>query len=175
MADGIAVGRPGDVPFAIVADLVERIVTVTEEDLSRALLLMLERAKLVVEPAGAAGVAAMLDPQIAAQLRPPVVAVLSGGNIDPLLMMRVIRHGMAAAGRYLQVRLRAPDRPGSLASLLALLAATETNVLEVEHVRTGVRLSIDEVEIGLRLETRGPDHCRAVLAALRDAGYPLQV
>jgi threonine dehydratase len=175
MADGIAVGRPGDVPFALVQALVDGVVTVSEELISRALLFLLERAKLVVEPAGAAGVAAMLDPQIAAQLRPPVVAVLSGGNIDPLLMMRVIRHGMAAAGRYLQVRLRAPDRPGSLASLLALLAATETNVLEVEHVRTGVRLSIDEVEIGLRLETRGPDHCRAVLAALRDAGYPLQV
>ncbi len=175
MADGIAVGRPGDVPFALVQALVDGVVTVSEELISRALLFLLERAKLVVEPAGAAGVAAMLDPQLASQLRPPVVAVLSGGNIDPLLMMRVIRHGMAAAGRYLQVRLRAPDRPGSLASLLALLAATEANVLEVEHVRTGVRLSIDEVEIGLRLETRGPDHCRTVLAALRDAGYPLHV
>jgi len=175
MADGIAVGRPGDVPFALVQALVDGVVTVSEELISRALLFLLERAKLVVEPAGAAGVAAMLDPQIAAQLRPPVVAVLSGGNIDPLLMMRVIRHGMAAAGRYLQVRLRAPDRPGSLASLLALLASAEANVLEVEHVRTGVRLSIDEVEIGLRLETLGPDHCRAVLATLRDAGYPLQV
>jgi threonine dehydratase len=175
MADGIAVGRPGDVPFAVVHALVDSVVTVSEELISRALLFLLERAKLVVEPAGAAGVAAMLDDEIASQLRPPVVAVLSGGNIDPVLMLRVIRHGMAAAGRYLQVRLRAPDRPGSLATLLALLAETEANVLEVEHVRTGVRLSVDEVEIALRLETRGPDHCRAVLAALRDAGYPLQV
>jgi threonine ammonia-lyase medium form len=175
MADGIAVGRPGDVPFALVQALVDGVVTVSEELISRALLFLLERAKLVVEPAGAAGVAAMLDPEIAAQLRAPVVAVLSGGNIDPVLMMRVIRHGMAAAGRYLQVRLRAPDRPGSLATLLALLAGTEANVLEVEHVRTGVRLSVDEVEIALRLETRGPDHCRAVLGALRAAGYPLQV
>jgi len=175
MADGIAVGRPGDVPFALVQALVDGVVTVSEELISRALLFLLERAKLVVEPAGAAGVAALLDPQIASQLRAPVVAVLSGGNIDPVLMMRVIRHGMAAAGRYLQVRLRAPDRPGSLATLLALLAGTEANVLEVEHVRTGVRLSVDEVEIALRLETRGPDHCRAVLGALRAAGYPLQV
>jgi threonine ammonia-lyase medium form len=175
MADGIAVGRPGDVPFALVQALVDGVVTVSEELISRALLFLLERAKLVVEPAGAAGVAALLDPEVASQLRPPVVAVLSGGNIDPLLMMRVIRHGMAAAGRYLQVRLRAPDRPGSLAALLALLADTEANVLEVEHVRTGVRLSVDEVEIALRLETRGPDHCRAVLGALRAAGYPLQV
>jgi threonine ammonia-lyase medium form len=175
MADGIAVGRPGDVPFALVQALVDGVVTVSEELISRALLFLLERAKLVVEPAGAAGVAAMLDPEIAARLRPPVVAVLSGGNIDPLLMMRVIRHGMAAAGRYMQVRLRAPDRPGSLATVLSVLAGTEANVLEVEHVRTGVRLSIDEVEIALRLETRGPDHCRAVLTALRSAGYPLQV
>jgi threonine dehydratase len=175
MADGIAVGRPGEVPFALVQALVDGVVTVSEELISRALLFLLERAKLVVEPAGAAGVAAMLDPQIASQLRAPVVGVLSGGNIDPLLMMRVIRHGMAAAGRYLQVRLRAPDRPGSLATLLGLLAETEANVLEVEHVRTGVRLSVDEVEIALRLETRGPDHCRTVLAALRAAGYPLQV
>jgi threonine dehydratase len=175
MADGIAVGRPGDVPFALVQALVDGVVTVSEELISRALLFLLERAKLVVEPAGAAGVAAMLDPQIASQLRAPVVGVLSGGNIDPVLMMRVIRHGMAAAGRYLQVRLRAPDRPGSLATLLGLLAETEANVLEVEHVRTGVRLSVDEVEIALRLETRGPDHCRTVLAALRAAGYPLQV
>jgi threonine dehydratase len=175
MADGIAVGRPGAVPFVVVQALVDGVVTVSEELISRALLFLLERAKLVVEPAGAAGVAALLDPELASSLRPPVVAVLSGGNIDPLLMMRVIRHGMAAAGRYLQVRLRAPDRPGSLATLLALLAGTEANVLEVEHVRTGARLSIDEVEIALRLETRGPDHCRTVLAALRAAGYPLQV
>jgi len=175
MADGIAVGRPGDVPFEMVQALVDGVVTVSEELISRALLFLLERAKLVVEPAGAAGVAAMLDREIAERLRPPVVAVLSGGNIDPLLMMRVIRHGMAAAGRYLQVRLRAPDRPGSLATLLGVLADAEANVLEVEHVRTGVRLSVDEVEIALRLETRGPDHCRAVLAALRSAGFPLQV
>ena len=175
MADGIAVGCPGDVPFAMVQALVDGVVTVSEELISRALLFLLERAKLVVEPAGAAGVAAMLDREIAERLRPPVVAVLSGGNIDPLLMMRVIRHGMAAAGRYLQVRLRAPDRPGTLATLLGILAAAEANVLEVEHVRTGVRLSVDEVEIALRLETQGPDHCRAVLAALRSAGFPLQV
>ena len=113
---------------------------------------------------------------MAAAIRPPAVAVLSGGNIDPLLLMRIIRHGMTAAGRYLHVRLRVPDRPGSLATLLAGCSpGTEANVLEVEHVRTGVRLSVDEVEIALRLETRGPDHITAVLAALRAAGYPLQV
>jgi threonine dehydratase len=173
MADGIAVGRPGDVPFALVSRQVDDVVTVSEELISRALLFLLERAKLVVEPAGAAGVAALLDDDLVARLRPPVVAVLSGGNIDPLLMMRVIRHGMTAAGRYLQFRLRMPDRPGSLASLLGLLAGVRANVLEVEHVRTSPRLSVDEVEIGLRLETQGPDHCEQVLAALRAAGHPL--
>jgi threonine dehydratase len=173
MADGIAVGRPGDVPFALISRHVDDVVTVSEEMISRALLFLLERAKLVVEPAGSVGVAAMLADDLAGRLRPPVVAVLSGGNIDPLLMMRVIRHGMTAAGRYLQFRLRMPDRPGSLASLLALLAGVRANVLEVEHVRTSPRLSVDEVEIALRLETQGPDHCAQVLAALRAAGHEL--
>ena len=127
----------------------------------------------MVEPAGAVGVAALLDDALVGRLRPPVVAVLSGGNIDPLLMMRVIRHGMAAAGRYLQFRLRTPDRPGSLAALLALLAQVRANVLEVEHVRTSPRLGVDEVEIALRLETQGPDHCAEVLGALRGAGHAL--
>ena len=173
MADGIAVGRPGEVPFALVSRYVDDVVTVSEEQLSGALLFLLERAKLVVEPAGAAGVAALLGDGLTGRLRPPVVAVLSGGNIDPLLMMRVIRHGMASAGRFLQFRLRTPDRPGSLAALLALLAQVRANVLEVEHVRTTPRLRVDEVEIALRLETQGPDHCEEVLAALRAAGHAL--
>jgi threonine dehydratase len=159
MADGIAIGRPGGVPFELIRRHVDDVVTVSEEMISRALLFLLERAKLVVEPAGAVGVAALLDDALVSALRPPVVAVLSGGNIDPLLMMRVIRHGMSSAGRYLQFRLRVPDRPGSLAGLLALLADVRANVLEVE--------------IGLRMETQGRDHCEQVLAALRTAGYPL--
>jgi threonine dehydratase len=104
---------------------------------------------------------------------PPVVAVLSGGNIDPLLMLRVIRHGMISAGRYLSFRLRIPDRPGELANLLHVLAETGANVLDVEHVRTGPKLHLDEVEVALQLETRGPDHCDEVLAALRAERYPL--
>lgn len=171
MADGIAVGCPGEVPYAVVQALVDDIKTVSEEALSRALLFLVERAKLVVEPAGAAGVAGLLtDPSA---FRPPVVVVLSGGNIDPLLLLRVLRHGMAAAGRYLQFRLRVPDRPGSLAALLAVLAGVDANVLEIEHVRTGAQLHVDEVEIALQLETKGSEHCDAVLAALREAGYPL--
>ncbi|MFZ5870904.1 MAG: threonine ammonia-lyase, partial [Actinomycetota bacterium] len=131
MADGIAVGRPGDVPFALVRALVDEVRTVGEEAISQALLHLLERAKLVVEPAGAAGVASLMSEPRA--FEPPVVAVLSGGNIDPLLLLRVIRHGMASAGRYLSLRVRVMDRPGSLAGLLGVLAETDANVLEVEH------------------------------------------
>jgi len=173
IADGIAVGCPGDLTYRMVRDLVDDVVTVSEESLSQALLLCLERAKLVVEPAGAAAVAAVMDrPEL---FEPPVVAVLSGGNIDPVLLLRVLRHGMAAAGRYLSFRLRIPDRPGELAKLLGELAASEANVLDVEHVRTGPKLHLDEVEVAVQLETRGPDHCAAVLARLRDVGYPLDL
>ena len=172
MADGIAVAAPGDLTLAHVTGLVDEVRTVTEHDLSRALLFCLERAKLVVEPAGVAAVAAVLaDP---AAFRPPVVAVVSGGNIDPLLMLRVVQHGMAAAGRYLSLRVRVPDRPGSLAALLAELAGLAANVLTVEHERTTAQLDLGEVEVGVHLETRGPDHAASVLAALAAAGYAVR-
>ena len=173
MADGIAVGMPGDVPYALVRELVDDMETVSEEALSRALLFLLERAKLVVEPAGAAAVAHLLT-TAGRHVDGPVVAVLSGGNIDPLLLLRIIRHGMAAAGRYLQFRVRVPDRPGSLAGLLADCAAVDANVLEVEHVRTGTTIRVDEVEIGLQSETTGHEHCEDVLRALRSKGYKLK-
>ena len=169
MADGIAVAAPGDLTLAHVQGLVDEVRTVTEEDLSRALLFCLERAKLVVEPAGVAAVAAVLaDPEAFA---PPVVAVVSGGNIDPVLLLKVVQHGMAAAGRYLSLRLRVPDRPGSLAAVLAELAAVGANVLEVEHERTATRLHVGEVEVFVVLETRGPDHAAEVISALSRAGY----
>ncbi len=171
MADGIAVGCPGPVPFAIIDELVDDLRTVSEESLSKALLLCLERAKLVVEPAGAAAVAAVLDDPTA--FEPPVVVVLSGGNIDPLLLMRVLRHGLAVAGRFLSFRARISDRPGALVSLLAEVAAADASVLEVEHVRTDPRLRVDEVEVQLQLETRGAEHCEEVQARLRQAGYTL--
>jgi threonine dehydratase len=171
MADGIAVGCPGSLPFGIVTELVDRIYTVSEESLSRALLLCLERAKLVVEPAGAAGVAAVLEEPTA--FEPPVVVVLSGGNIDPLLLQRVLRHGLAVAGRFLSFRARISDRPGALVRLLAEVAAADASVLDVEHVRTDSRLRVDEVEVALQLETRGAEHCDEVIARLREAGYTL--
>ncbi|MFD3413022.1 threonine ammonia-lyase [Streptomyces cyaneofuscatus] len=169
MADGIKVGRPGDVPFAVIEELVDEVRTVTENELSSALLLCLERAKLVVEPAGASPVAALLsDPEA---FRGPVVAVLSGGNVDPLLMQRVLRHGMSAAGRYLSLRLRLTDRPGALATLLAALTVADANVLDIGHVRTDPRLGLTEVEVDLHLETKGPRHCEEVEASLRAEGY----
>jgi threonine dehydratase len=169
MADGIAVACPGDLTLAHVQGLVDEVRTVSEEDLSRALLFCLERAKLVVEPAGVAAVAAILaDP---AAFAPPVVAVVSGGNIDPVLLLKVVQHGLAAAGRYLSLRLAVPDRPGSLAALLAELAAVGANVLEVEHERTGTRLGIGEVEVFVVLETRSAEHADEVVTALRRAGY----
>ncbi|MEW2080773.1 threonine ammonia-lyase [Streptomyces sp. NPDC005283] len=169
MADGIKVGRPGDVPFKIIGDLMDEVRTVSEDALSSALLLCLERAKLVVEPAGASPVAALLsDPR---SFQGPVVALLSGGNVDPLLMQRILRHGMAAAGRYLSLRVRLTDRPGALAALLAALSVVDANVLDVSHVRTDPRLGLTEVEVELQLETKGPEHCEEVATALREAGY----
>jgi len=169
MADGIAVGRPGDVPFKAVQEFVDEMVTVSEESLSRALLALVERAKLVVEPAGAAAVAAILENPTA--YATPAVAILSGGNIDPLLLGKVIRHGMASAGRYLSLRVCIPDAPGGLARLLGELAEVQANVLEVAHERISPSLLLDEVEVQVQLETRGQEHAERVLARLRERGY----
>ena len=173
MADGIAVGCPGDIPFALVDALVDEVRVVDDEAIARALVLTLERSKLVVEPAGAAGLAAVLDDP--ASFEAPVVVVVSGGNVDPLLLLRVIRHGLAAGGRYTTLRVRVPDRPGSLAGLLAALAAADANVVEVEHARIDPRLSLNEVEIEVQVETRGLAHRDEVLGALASAGYHLTV
>ena len=169
MADGIAVGRPGEITFAAVRDHVDEIITVSEDSLSRALLALVERAKMVVEPAGAAAVAAILDRPT--QFRTPAVAVLSGGNIDPLLLGKVIRHGMAAAGRYLNLRVCIPDVPGGLAQLLTEVSAAGGNVLEVAHERISPTLHLDEVEVHLQLETRGEPHAEQLMGRLRDRGY----
>ena len=168
IADGIAVGRPGDVTFPQVQALVDDIVTVSEDALARALLLCLERAKMLVEPAGAAAVAALMEhPR---RFATPAVAVLSGGNIDPLVLLHVIQHGMAAASRYLSLRVRAADRPGALARLLALVGEQGANVVDVAHSRiSGAPLG--DVDVHLALETRGPDHCAGLVAALRAAGH----
>lgn len=171
MADGIAVGKPGAVPFEHVAALVDDVVTVSEEALSRGLLLCLERAKLVVEPAGAAAVAALLT--LSAEelgLRGPVCAVLSGGNIDPLLLTHVITHGLRAAGRYLTVRVTVADAPGGLSGLLDVFRSSGASVVDVTHWRNSERLRLGEVDVLATVETRGPEHRQAVLDAIVAAG-----
>jgi threonine dehydratase len=171
MADGIAVARPGELALSMLCELGAEVLTVSEESLSRALLLCLERAKQVVEPAGAAGVAALLD--LPERLTPPIAVVLSGGNIDPLLLGKLLRRGLSAAGRYLSFRCRLPDQPGALATLLTELASLGANVLDVVHARFSPHLRIGEVEVSLQVETRGPGHADAVIGQLRAAGYTL--
>jgi threonine dehydratase len=169
LADGIAVGEPSALTFAHVSHLVDEIVTVSEDELSRAMLLCLERAKLVVEAAGCAAVAALMArPEM---FTPPVVAVLSGGNIDPLVLLHITQHGLVAAGRFLSLRIDIVDRPGSLAALLGLVGDLGGNVLDVEHSRVGSSLSLGDVEVALSLETRGAEHCDRIVEALGDAGF----
>lgn len=169
IADGIAVGRPGDVTFAQVEALVDGFVTVGEDAIARALLHCLERAKLLVEPAGAVTVAALLEES--ARFATPAVAVLSGGNVDPLVLLQIIQHGMAAASRYLSVRVRVRDLPGALAELLGLVGSLGANVLDVAHSRVFESLPFGHVEVELKLETRGPQHRAEVVDALVAAGH----
>jgi threonine dehydratase len=173
IADGIAVGRPGDVTYPQVEALVDDMLTVDEDALSRALLHCLERAKLLVEPAGAAAVAALLEhPR---RFATSAVAVLSGGNIDPLVLGHVLRHGLAAAARYLSMRVRVGDRPGALAALLALIGGHGANVIDVAHSRLSGALPLGDVDIDVTLETRGPAHCEELVAALRAAGHQVRL
>jgi threonine dehydratase len=172
IADGIIVSKPGIVNFEIIRELVDEVVTVSDAQTARALLVLLERAKQVVEPAGAVSVAAILAGLVTNSGK--TVAVLSGGNIDPLVMQRVISYGLAASDRYLKLRIMLPDRPGQLARTAELVAEANANVVEVLHTRHG-RVQIGEVELDLHIETRGPDHRDQVIAKLRDAGYELRV
>lgn len=173
IADGIAVARPGDLPFEIISQLVDEVVTVSEDDIARALLVLLERAKQVVEPAGAVGVAAILAGKVTAQ--GPTACVLSGGNIDPLLLQRVVAHGLSASGRYMTMRIPLPDRPGQLARVSELLALAGANVIEVLHTRHGQGLQISEVILQLSVETRGEEHKAHVIATLENAGFAVHV
>lgn len=169
IADGIAVSKPGVLNFEIIKDTVDEVVTVTDDDTARALLVLLERAKLVVEPAGAVAVAAILTGQVANL--GTTVAILSGGNIDPLVMERVISRGLAASERYLKLKLMLPDRPGQLARVAELISEANANVVEVLHTRHGRNALIGEVELELSVETRGAEHVRGVLDRLSEAGY----
>lgn len=169
IADGIAVSKPGELNFDIIRHAVDEVVTVDDDQTARAILVLLERAKLVVEPAGAVGVAAIMAGLVKAT--GPTVAVLSGGNIDPMIMERVISRGLASSGRYLKMRIPLPDRPGQLARTSEIVADENANVVEVLHTRHGTGLQISQVELELHIETRGHEHAEQVLEALRREGY----
>jgi len=168
IADGIAVSRPGRIPFELIKQNIDKVVTVTENEIAKAILVLLERAKQVVEPAGAVGVAAILAGKL--KLKGTTVVILSGGNMDPLLLQRVVRHGLAAAERYTTISVMLPDRPGQLALTAEVIAKANANVVEVLHTRHGLGLKISEVELNLSVETSGHEHTLEVLKALKDAG-----
>jgi threonine dehydratase len=173
IADGIAVAKPGALNFDIIKDTVDEVVTVSDDDIARALLILLERAKMVVEPAGAASVAAIMTGQVEAD--GDTVVILSGGNIDPQMMERVISLGLAASDRHLKIRIMLPDRPGQLARVAELVSEANANVVEVLHTRRGRNSLISQVEIELSVETRGPEHAQRVLERLQEAGYDPRV
>ena len=172
IADGIAVKKPGELTMSILDDVLDEIVSVTDEQITEAIVLLLERTKLVVEGGGAVGVAALLSGKVD---KPGVVVpVLSGGNIDATLLISVMRRGLAVAGRFLVVRTRVPDRPGELAKLLTLLANERVNVVEVEHQRETADLPVAETGVELTLVTRDSAHCDEILATMSRLGYPAE-
>ena len=168
IADGIAVSKPGRIPFELIKKHVDKVVTVSENEIAKAILVLLERAKQVVEPAGAVGVAALIAGKL--KLKGKTVVILSGGNMDPLLLQRVVRHGLAAAERYTTISVMLPDRPGQLALTADVIAKANANVVEVLHTRHGLGLKISEVELNLSVETSGHEHTLEVLKALKNAG-----
>jgi threonine dehydratase len=169
IAEGIAVKEPGELTSAILRTHLDEIVTVTDDQISHAIVLLLERTKLLVEGAGAASVAALLAGKVDG--RDEVCVLLSGGNIDPTLLIQVMRHGLTQAGRYVVLRTQIGDRPGELIKLLELVAEERANVVSVEHHREGMSLPVGATEIELTLATRDEPHCDALVAALGDRGY----
>src|SRR5881397_338564 len=171
IADGIAVKVPSELTMPLLEDLLDDIVSVTDEEISEAIVLLLERAKLVVEGAGAVGVAALLAGKAGGSGM--AIPILSGGNIDPTMLISVMRHGLTAAGRYLVMRTRLPDRPGALVELLELVATERGNVVSVEHHREGMAIHVAETEVELTVVTRNEDHCGSLCTALEQRGYVL--
>ncbi|MDQ2983254.1 MAG: threonine ammonia-lyase [Actinomycetota bacterium] len=172
IAEGIAVKEPGELTSSILSERADEIVAVTDEEISEALLLCLERVKLLVEGAGAAGLAAVLGDKVPGN--GPAAVILSGGNIDPTLLITVMRHGLTLSGRFLVLRTRVPDRPGELAKLLALLGGERVNVISVQHHRAGVALEVGETEVEITVLTRDPEHCEHLLTTMHDWGYPVE-
>ena len=172
IADGIAVKAPSELTLAHVRARVDDVVTVTDDQISRAMILLLERCKAVVEPAGAAGLASVVSGLIPGD--GPVVVVLSGGNVDPILLIRLIEHGLTAAGRFLVLRIVVVDHPGELAHLTEAVARLGLNVLDVEHHRVGLKLGVDKVAVMMTLETRDQEHRDDAVRSLREAGFDVQ-
>jgi threonine dehydratase len=172
IADGIAVKKPSELTGSILRETLADIVTVDDEEISEAIVLLLERAKLVVEGAGAASLAAVLAGKVGGTGQ--VCALLSGGNIDPTLLISVMRHGLTLAGRYLVVRTKLADRPGELLKLLTLVAEQRVNVISVEHHREGLELPVVETEVELTLATRDREHRDGFLAEMRRWGYEVE-
>ena len=172
IADGILVKHPGELTMSILSDVLDDLVDVDDELISEAIVLLLERAKLVVEGAGAVGVAALLDGKVGGS--GPVAIVLSGGNIDPTLLISVMRHGLTLSGRYLVIRTRIPDRPGELVKLLSLIAEARGNVVSVEHHREGMDVPVASTEVELTLITRDQEHCTLLLDQMRSWGYAVE-
>ncbi len=172
IAEGIAVKHPGELTSSILNDALDEVVSVSDEQISEAIVLLLERMKLVVEGAGAAPVAALLAGLVPG--RGTCVALLSGGNIDPTLLISVMRHGLTSAGRYLVVRTQLADRPGELIKLLSLVAGERGNVISVEHHREGMEVPVSESEVELTLTMRDQEHCSSLLTAMEGAGYPTE-
>ena len=172
IADGIAVKYPAELTSAILRDLLDEVVVVDDEAISQALVLLLERSKLVVEGAGAAPVAALLQGLVPGS--DPVCAVLAGGNIDATTLVSVTRFGLTSSGRYLVVAIMIPDRPGPLARIVAAVAAQRANVLSVTHHREGRNIGVLETEAELTLETRDEEHSQALIAALAAEGFAVR-
>jgi threonine dehydratase len=170
IADGIAVGAPSDLTLSLMRRFLDGIVTVSEEEVAHAILVLHERTKLTVEGAGAVGVAALLSGKVAADGK-RVAVVVSGGNIDTNVVARTLQHGMAHAGRYLALRVSLPDRPGALARLADVIARMDANIVDVAHHRYGLLAPVGAVEVEITLETMDMAHGNAVKAALRQAGY----
>jgi threonine dehydratase len=172
IAEGIAVKQPGELTSAILREHLDEIVTVTDEQISHAIVLLLERTKLLVEGAGAASLAAVFAGKVPGE--DEVCVILSGGNIDPTLLIQVMRHGLTQAGRFLVVRTRVGDQPGELIKLLQLIAEERANVVSVEHHREGMALPIGQTEVELTLAMRDEEHCAAVLETLAERGYAVE-
>jgi threonine dehydratase len=172
IADGIAVKVPSEFTMPLLDDLLDDIVAVTDEEISEAIVLLLERAKLVVEGAGAVGVAALLAGKAGGS--GIAIPVLSGGNIDPTMLISVMRHGLTVAGRYLVVRTQLADRPGELIKVLSLVAEERGNLISVEHHREGMDIPVSETEVELTLVTRDEEHCRRLLGAMEERGYTVE-